>query len=161
MTHEYYMQEALKQASLAYEQEEIPVGAVIVAENRIIAKAHNQSEQLNDVTAHAEILAITAASNYLGAKYLNQCTLYVTLEPCVMCAGAIFWAQFATVVYGAMDEKRGYRRCQVVEEKRKTKTSKKYSEPVSILHPKTQVITGILENECQEILLKFFQKLRN
>ncbi|MDX2303406.1 MAG: nucleoside deaminase [Microscillaceae bacterium] len=146
MSHEYYMSLALKEAEIAYEQGEIPVGALIVAQNRIIAKAHNQNELLQDVTAHAEVLALTAATHFLGSKYLNDCTLYVTLEPCVMCAGALYWAQLGTLVFGASDLKRGFQRFQT---------------PSTLLHPKTQIITGILDTPCQEILKKFFQNLRN
>jgi tRNA(adenine34) deaminase len=141
---ERYMKEAFRQAQLAYENGEVPVGAVVVVNNRIIAKAHNQVEMLNDPTAHAEILAITAAAEFLGSKYLENCTMYVTLEPCVMCAGALNWAQLDTVYYGASDEKRGY-----------TLIGK------NILHPKTEVNTGIMALECEQILKDFFQKLRN
>ncbi|MCU0444135.1 MAG: nucleoside deaminase [Microscillaceae bacterium] len=146
MSHEYYMNQAYLQAEIAYEMGEIPVGAVVVANQKIIAKAHNQTEQLQDVTAHAEILAITAAANYLGSKYLPACTLYVTLEPCVMCAGAIAWAQIGTLVYGAGDEKRGF--SQINQGK-------------GILHPKTKVVKDIFAQPCQEILQQFFQDLRN
>jgi tRNA(adenine34) deaminase len=140
---EYYMQLALYEAQAAAEAGEIPVGAVVVCQDRIIAKARNQTEQLTDVTAHAEILAITAAAAYLGAKYLKDCTLYVTLEPCVMCAGALYWAQIGRVVYGAADEKRGF-----------SLLSK------NVLHPKTKVKKGVLETEIRELLKIFFQKLR-
>ncbi|MCU0339012.1 MAG: nucleoside deaminase [Spirosomaceae bacterium] len=140
---EYYMQLALYEAQAAAEAGEIPVGAVVVCQDRIIAKARNQTEQLTDVTAHAEILAITAAAAYLGAKYLKDCTLYVTLEPCVMCAGALYWAQIGRVVYGAADEKRGF-----------SLLSK------NVLHPKTKVKKGVLETEIRELLKNFFQKLR-
>ncbi len=140
---ERYMQEAFKQAQIAYEQGEVPVGAVIVANNRIIAKAHNQVEMLNDPTAHAEILAITAAAEFLGSKYLEDCTMYVTLEPCVMCAGALQWSHIDTIYYGASDSKRGY-----------SLMGK------NILHPKTKINTGIMADESQKILEDFFQKLR-
>lgn len=140
----YYMQQALAQARLAAESEEIPVGAVVVCDNRIIARAHNQTEKLTDVTAHAEILAITAASNALGSKYLSECTLFVTLEPCVMCAGALAWAQLGRVVYGASDDKRGFMR---------------YGGK-SLLHPKTKLELGVLQEECAELLKAFFQKKR-
>jgi tRNA(adenine34) deaminase len=141
---EYFMNEAYKQALIAQEEGEIPVGAVLVCQNRIIAKAYNQTEKLQDVTAHAEILAITAAENALGAKYLNECTLYVTLEPCVMCAGATFWAQLKKIVFGAYDPKRGYSRLTE-----------------NILHPKTQVISGIMEAESKALLDNFFKSLRS
>ncbi len=139
----HYMTEALRLGEEAAAAGEIPVGAVIVCQNRIIARAQNQTERLNDVTAHAEILAITAASEHLGAKYLPDCTLYVTLEPCPMCAGALFWAQIGRVVYGASDPKRGYSRLTP-----------------SPLHPKTIVQSGILETACSDLLLKFFSQLR-
>jgi tRNA(adenine34) deaminase len=137
------MNEALKQAKFAFEEGEIPVGAVIVSKNKIIARAYNQTERLNDVTAHAEMLAITAAENYLGAKYLNECRLYVTLEPCPMCAGALFWSQIGEVYFGASDVKRGFRQTNP-----------------HMLHPKTQVFSGILAKEAEQLVLEFFKKLR-
>jgi tRNA(adenine34) deaminase len=140
---EYFMREALRQAEKAFELGEIPVGAVIVAENRIIAKAHNQTEMLTDATAHAEMLAVTAASNYLGSKYLNDCTLYVTLEPCGMCAGALYWTQLGKIVFAAEDDKRGYR-----------------SINPSMVHPKTTVVQGPLTQECSALVSRFFKKLR-
>ena len=139
---EYFMELALKQAHEAFEQNEIPVGAVIQCEGKIIAKAHNQVETLNDSTAHAEILALTSAFNYFGAKYLPDCTLYVTLEPCVMCAGAIFWSQIGKLVVGAPDDKRGYSNYQVP------------------LHPKTEVISGIRSEEASELVSQFFNEIR-
>lgn len=143
MPDEYFMDIALGMAEEAAENGEIPVGAIVVCRNRIIAKARNQTEQLTDVTAHAELMAITAAEHYLGSKYLTDCTLYVTLEPCVMCAGALFWAQLGRLVIGATDPKRGYSRVQP-----------------SILHPKTRVETSILADESQALLAKFFNRLR-
>jgi len=143
-SHEYFMKHALTEAEKAFDKNEIPIGAVVVCNNQIIARAHNLTETLNDVTAHAEVQAITAAANYLGSKYLNDCTLYVTLEPCLMCAGAIFWAQLGTLVYGAFDEKRGF-----------TMLRK------SVLHPKTTVIHGILQAECTNLITCFFEKLRS
>lgn len=143
MSDDYFMEIALGLAEEAAEDGEIPVGAVIVCRNRIIAKARNQTERLNDVTAHAELVAITAAANHLGGKYLTDCTLYVTLEPCVMCAGALFWAQVSRLVIGASDPKRGYSRITP-----------------SLLHPKTRVETGILADESQALLAKFFRGLR-
>ena len=140
---EHFMREALKEAQKAFIADEIPVGAVVVCNKQIIARAHNLTERLNDATAHAEMQAFTSAENYLGSKYLNECTLYVTLEPCVMCAGAAFWTQIGEVVYGAKDKKRGF-----------TLLGKK------ILHPKTKVKFGILETECSEILKEFFRKNR-
>lgn len=140
---EYFMGEALKQAERAFEAGEVPVGAVVVAEKRIIARAHNQTEQLRDVTAHAEMLAITSAFNAIGAKYLNECTLYVTLEPCVMCAGALYWSQLGRLVYGARDEKRGFS-----------------LQGKNLLHPRTEVSQGLLNEESEKLLKRFFAQLR-
>ncbi|MFN4145725.1 MAG: nucleoside deaminase [Runella sp.] len=140
---EYFMQLAIYEAEAAAQAGEIPVGAVVVCRDRIIAKAHNQTEHLTDVTAHAEILAITAAAHYLGSKYLRDCTLYVTLEPCAMCAGALYWAQIGRIVYGASDEKRGYSMVKP-----------------TLLHPKTIVKKGVLEENITQLLKIFFQKLR-
>jgi tRNA(adenine34) deaminase len=140
---EHYMMEALSLAREAARAGEVPVGAVVVSKGRIIARTRNETEKLTDVTAHAEILAITAASEYLGGKYLDNCTLYVTLEPCVMCAGALYWSQIGRIVFGAPDEKRGYRRLNT-----------------PVLHPKTSVHYGVLEEECREVILKFFRRLR-
>ncbi len=139
-----YMKEAYKQAQFAFEAGEIPVGAVIVCANKIIARTYNQTERLHDVTAHAEMLAITAAANHLQAKYLNMCTLYVTLEPCVMCAGALSWAQVGKIVYGASDLRKGFSLL-----------------PAPVLHPKTKVVSGIMSAECKTLLNQFFLKLRN
>jgi len=143
-TDEYFMKEAIFEAEKAFEEGEIPVGAVIVWKNRIIGRGHNLTETLNDPTAHAEIQAITAATNTIGGKYLTECTLYVTLEPCVMCAGACFWAQLGSVVYGADDEKRGY---SLINQ--------------NILHPTTKIIKGIMKEKCTVLLKSFFQNLRN
>ena len=140
---EHFMKEALKEAQKAYDEDEVPVGAVIVCENKIIARAHNMTERLNDVTAHAEMLAYTSATDFLGGKYLSECTLYVTLEPCIMCAGAGYWTQLKKIVYGASDLKRGY---SILNE--------------NILHPKTTVISGVLNNECSELITRFFAKKR-
>ena len=140
---EHFMRAALDEARKAAEKQEVPVGAVIVCGDTIIARAHNLTETLNDPTAHAEMQAITAATNYLGGKYLSGCKVYITLEPCVMCAGALNWSQIPEVIYGAADEKRGYT---------------KYSS--SILHPKTKVRSSILENECSELMVKFFRSKR-
>ncbi|MEN8250326.1 MAG: nucleoside deaminase [Bacteroidota bacterium] len=145
---EYYMHQAFQQALIAEEENEIPVGAVVVCNEKIIAKAYNQTEKLNDVTAHAEMLALTSAFNYLGAKYLPDCTLYVTLEPCVMCAGAAFWSQIGRVVYGAPDEKRGYSLAE-------TKSNR------NILHPKTKVQHGVLADQCGALVSDFFKSIRN
>lgn len=140
---EHFMKQALVEAQKAYDVDEVPVGAVVVCDNRIIARAHNLTERLNDVTAHAEMQAFTAAAEYLGGKYLNECTLYVTLEPCVMCAGGAMWAQLARLVYGARDDKRGF-----------MNTSKK------ILHPKTEVVSGLLAEESSALLKQFFLERR-
>ena len=140
---EYFMQKALEQAQIALEFDEVPVGAVIVCNNQIIARGHNYIEHLNDVTAHAEMQAFTSAADYLGGKYLNECTLYVTLEPCIMCGGASFWTQIKRIVYGASDEKRGF-----------------LSVKRSVLHPKTEVTKGIHEEKCSKILQDFFQHKR-
>ena len=140
---EYFMNEALKEAQKAYERNEVPVGAVIVSNRTIIARAHNLTETLNDVTAHAEMQAFTAAAAYLGGKYLNECTLFVTLEPCVMCAGAAYWTQLGGIIYGAPDEKRGYR---LVDH--------------PLLHPKTEVASGVLAAECRMLLTQFFKNRR-
>ncbi|TNE56322.1 MAG: nucleoside deaminase [Bacteroidetes bacterium] len=139
----YFMKQAFLEAQKAYEQDEIPVGAVIVADQQIIARAHNLTQKLNDVTAHAEIQAITAASNFIGGKYLNDCTLYVTLEPCPMCAGALYWSQIKKVVFAARDEKRGASRIKE-----------------SLYHPKTVVENGIMAEECSQLLQQFFQQKR-
>lgn len=140
---EYFMREALKEAEKAYQKDEVPVGAIIVWKNKIIARSHNLIEQLNDVTAHAEMQAITAATNYIGGKYLKECTIYVTLEPCPMCAGAIAWAQLDELVFGAYDLKRGY---------------SLFSE--TILHPKTKIKKAVLADECKDIIQKFFSEKR-
>ena len=143
LTDEFFMREALKLAVEAGQAGQIPVGAVVVCGQRVIGKGCNQTEALRDVTAHAELLALTAASQHLGAKFLKDCTLYVTLEPCPMCAGALYWAQLGRLVYGATDEKRGYTRVGG-----------------SLLHPKTNVTTGILGEECATLVRSFFQRLR-
>ena len=139
----YFMKKAIQEAEVAFEKGEIPVGAVIVVEDRIIARAHNLTETLNDVTAHAEMQAITAAANFLGGKYLQNCTLYVTLEPCQMCAGALYWSQISKIVYGARDTERG---CINMETK---------------LHPKTILNGGVLEDEASALLKRFFIEKRN
>lgn len=143
MTDEYYMRKALEQAQLAFDSDEVPVGAVVVCRDRIIARAHNLTETLNDVTAHAEMQAITAAANALNGKYLDVCTLYVTVEPCIMCAGAIGWSQLGRVVYGAADPKRGYA-----------------AFAPHVLHPKTEVVHGVLEAECAQLMKDFFKRKR-
>ncbi len=140
----YFMKQALAEAEKARDAGEVPVGAIVVSDGRIIARAHNQTEQLTDVTAHAEILAITAAAGHLGSKYLQDCTLYVTLEPCVMCAGALAWAQMGRVAYGASDEKRGF---MLYGGK-------------TLLHPKTRLEMGIMEADCSELMTTFFKAKR-
>lgn len=141
-TDEYFMKMALQEAEAAFEKDEVPVGCIIVSNNRVIARSHNLTETLNDVTAHAEMQAITSAANFLGGKYLQNCTMYITLEPCVMCAGALNWSQISKVVIGARDEQRGF-------------INKNLS-----LHPKTEVVNGILANECSQIVLDFFRSKR-
>jgi tRNA(adenine34) deaminase len=142
-TDEYFMREALKEANKAFDDGEIPVGAVVRCQNKIIARTHNQTERLTDSTAHAEMLAVTSATNYLGSKYLDECTLYVTLEPCVMCAGALHWAQLQKLVYGASDVQRGYTLV---------------SSP--LLHPRTEVVKGINAAESKDLIDRFFKRLR-
>ena len=138
-----YMKMALDEAAKAYAQGEVPVGAVVVCKGRVIARAHNLTETLTDVTAHAEMQAVTAAANYLGGKYLNECTLYVTVEPCIMCAGALGWAQLQRLVYGAADEKRGYQRFAP-----------------QALHPKAEVVSGVMADECSDLMKHFFSQRR-
>lgn len=142
-TDERYMRKALEEAQMAFDEDEIPIGAVIVCQDRVIARAHNLTETLHDVTAHAEMQAITAAADLLGGKYLSKCTLYVTVEPCVMCAGAIGWAQIQRIVYGASDDKRGYR---------------KYAPHA--MHPKASITCGVLEEECRTLMRQFFEGKR-
>ena len=141
-TDEYFMKKALQEAEIAFEKGEVPVGAIVVVDDKIIARSHNLTELLNDVTAHAEMQAITAAANFIGGKYLKGCTLYVTLEPCQMCAGALYWSQVSKIVFGARDEQRGFL----------TLGTK--------LHPKTQVNHGVLPKECSELILRFFAEKR-
>lgn len=141
-TDEYFMRKALHEAEIAFEKGEIPVGAIVVIENKVIAKSHNLSELLHDVTAHAEMQSITAAANFLGGKYLKNCTLYVTLEPCQMCAGALYWSQISKIVFGATDEQRGYQKLGTQ------------------LHPKTAVVSGVLAEECGQLMKQFFANRR-
>jgi tRNA(adenine34) deaminase len=143
-TDEYFMKQALMEAERAFHADEIPVGAIIVSNNKIIAKAHNQTELLNDVTAHAEIIAITSAASHLGAKYLQECTMFITLEPCVMCAGALYWSQIGRVVYGADDDKKGFMRFGK-----------------EMLHPSTKLEFGIMYEECSHLLKEFFKMKRS
>ena len=142
-TDEYFMKEAIKEARKAFSADEVPIGCVIVMDNRIIARGHNLTETLNDVTAHAEMQAITAAANYIGGKYLTECSIYITLEPCLMCAGALRWAQVSRIVFGAYDQKYGFGR---------------YIE--NITHPKTSISGGIMEAECGQLLKDFFGRKR-
>ncbi len=144
MTDQFYMEKALEQAFTAYEADEVPVGAVLVCGDRILGRGYNQTEHLNDVTSHAEMIALSAATEYLGSKYLPDCTLYVTVEPCVMCAGALKWAQIGRLVYGAADDKYGFM---------------KFGR--EILHPKTKVEYGLLEEPCSQLMKQFFKKKRN
>ena len=141
-TDEYFMKKALQEAEMAFEKGEIPVGAIIVVNNTVIARSHNLTELLNDVTAHAEMQSITAAANYLGGKYLIGCTLYVTLEPCQMCAGALYWSQISKIVYGASDENRGFMKMGTQ------------------LHPKTTVVRGVMANEAADLMKRFFAERR-
>ena len=141
-TDEYFMKKALQEAQIAFDKDEIPVGAIIVIDNKIIARSHNLTELLNDVTAHAEMQAITAAANFLGGKYLKNCTLYVTIEPCQMCAGALYWSQISKIVFGARDEQRGYLKLG------------------ALLHPKTEVIHNVLANEATALMNLFFAQKR-
>ncbi len=141
---EYFMNEALKEANKAFDEGEVPVGAIIVCKDHIVARAYNLTETLNDVTAHAEMQAFTAAANYLGSKYLHDCTLYVTLEPCLMCAGGAYWTQIGRIVYGADDEKRGFSLLKV-----------------PVLHPATQLEKGILAKACSHLMTEFFQRKRS
>ncbi len=141
-TDEYFMKKALQEAQMAFDKGEIPVGAIIVIADKVIARGHNATEMLNDVTAHAEMQSITAAANFLGGKYLKECTLYVTLEPCQMCAGALYWSQISKIVFGARDEQRGFI----------TMGTK--------LHPKTTVVSGVMANEASELMKKFFAERR-
>jgi tRNA(adenine34) deaminase len=155
MTDEYYMLQALKEARKAFEEDEVPIGAIIIMNNKIISRGHNETEKLKDPTAHAEIIALTSAFNYLGGKYLQDATIYITVEPCLMCAGALYWSKIGKVVYGADDEKNGYR---------------KYVLPVPSIesagigpwpfHPKTELVKGVLKEECAMLMKTFFQSKR-
>lgn len=147
MTDDYYMQQALKQAALAYEADEVPIGAIIVMQNRIIAKAFNQVEKLNDSTAHAEILALTSAFNFLGSKYLPEASLYVTIEPCLMCAGALYWSKIGKLVYGANDIKHG-------------SLSSPFGSGRHPFHPKTEIISGVCQDDCAALIRQFFKTKR-
>lgn len=143
LTDEYFMQEALKEAQKAFDLDEVPVGAVIVCNEQVIARAHNLTERLTDATAHAEMQAFTSASNFLGAKFLEECTLYVTIEPCVMCAGASYWTRIGKIVFGAHDPKKGFSKISP-----------------NILHPKTKLESGLLEKECSRLMTRYFKSKR-
>lgn len=145
MDDEHFMRQALIQAKIAFEEDEVPIGAVVVINNKIIARGYNQVEKLQDPTAHAEIIALTSAFNYLGSKYLPEATIYITIEPCLMCAGAMYWSKIGRVVYGASDEKNGY-----------LHTTKENSP----FHPKTEIVTGVLQLECAELIKTFFRQKR-
>jgi tRNA(adenine34) deaminase len=145
MTDDYFMQQALKEANKAYDDGEVPVGAVVVMGERVIARGHNQVERLNDPTAHAEIIALTSAFNYLGSKYLPDASIYITVEPCLMCAGALYWSKVSRIIWGADDEKNGHKRI---------------TEPNWPFHPKTEVVKGILKPECTELMKRFFRERR-
>lgn len=146
MDHEHFMKQALREAKNAYDEGEVPIGAVVVINDKIIARGYNQVEKLNDPTAHAEIIALTAAFNYLGSKYLPDATLYVTIEPCLMCTGALYWSKIGNIVYGAADEKNGYKHI----------TQENWP-----FHPKTQLVKGVLEEECARLIKDFFLEQRN
>jgi tRNA(adenine34) deaminase len=146
MTHDDFMKQALQQAQRAFAEDEVPVGAVIVLNNRIIARGYNQVEKLSDPTAHAEIIALTSAFNFLGSKYLPEASIYITVEPCLMCAGALYWSKIGAVVYGASDPKNGY---------------KHITQETSPFHPKTRLISGVLERDCSELMKDFFARKRN
>lgn len=145
MNHEHYMKLALAEAQKAFDAEEVPVGAIVVMQEKIIARAHNQVELLNDSTAHAEVLALTTAFNFLGSKYLPEATLYVTVEPCLMCSGALYWSKIGSIVFGAYDDKNSYRRS--------TGTNNPF-------HPKTEIIGGVMQEECASLMKEFFKRLR-
>jgi tRNA(adenine34) deaminase len=146
---EHFMQQALKEARKAYDEDEVPVGVVIVMDEKIIARGHNQTERLTDATAHAEIIALTSCFNYLGSKYLPDATIYITVEPCLMCAGALYWSKIGRIVYGADDDKNGYRRMMTVGQA-----------SISPFHPKTQLLTGVLKDECAALMTNFFRAKR-
>ncbi len=152
-TDEYYMKQALKEAQKAFDNGEVPIGAVIVMQDKIIARAYNQVEKLNDATAHAEIIALTSAYNFLGSKYLPEAALYVTIEPCLMCAGALYWSKISKIVYAADDERNGYR-------KYLTPAPSPYGEGRNPFHPKTEIVSGICKDECTALIKKFFKARR-
>jgi tRNA(adenine34) deaminase len=172
MTDEYYMQQALKEAQKAYDEDEVPIGAVVVMGNKIIARGHNQTERLNDSTAHAEVIALTSAFNYLGSKYLPEATIYITVEPCLMCAGALYWSKIGRVVYGAEDEKNGYRR-GLGQDSKPAGTSEGMVATGALpqaaylpvqgawpFHPRTELVKGVMKEECTRLMKEFFQSKR-
>jgi tRNA(adenine34) deaminase len=160
MNDEHYMQQALKEARKAYADDEVPIGAVIVMEDKIIARGYNQTERLTDPTAHAEIIALTSAFNYLGSKYLGVATIYITVEPCLMCAGALYWSKIGRVVYGAEDEKNGYRRGLRLEDLPGSRPQGINAPGPWPFHPKTTLVGGILKEECARLMQEFFQSKR-
>ncbi|MGK2864025.1 MAG: nucleoside deaminase [Chitinophagaceae bacterium] len=158
MTHEYYMMQALKEAKLAFEEDEIPIGSVVVLNEKVIARGRNMTEKLNDPTAHAEMIALTSAFNTLGSKYLPEATLYITVEPCLMCAGAIYWSKLGRIVYGADDEKNGYKR--MMRGNTSAPASGANWEGAWPFHPKTELIRGILKDDCSKLMKDFFKAKR-
>jgi tRNA(adenine34) deaminase len=167
MTDEHFMQQALKEAQKAYDEDEVPVGAVIVMNDKIIARGHNQTERLTDSTAHAEIIALTSCFNYLGSKYLPEATIYITVEPCLMCAGALYWSKIGKIVYGADDEKNGYRRMMSSGNPQNTQPTPAplpgvtASQTLSPFHPRTVLVTGVLKEECARLMTSFFRAKRS
>lgn len=159
-TPEYFMHEALKEAKKAFDADEVPIGAIIVSNEKIIARAHNLTERLNDVTAHAEMQAFTSAANFLGGKYLDECTLYVTIEPCLMCAGASYWTRIGTIIFGARDEKKGFLSQLSVFNPPARKSIVVNYQAGNILHPSTKLQGGLLEEECATLMKEFFRKKR-
>jgi tRNA(adenine34) deaminase len=158
MTHEYYMMQALKEAKKAFEEEEIPIGAVVVVNEKIIARGHNMTERLNDPTAHAEMIALTSAFNSLGSKYLPDATLYITVEPCLMCAGAIYWSKVGKIVYGADDEKNGYKK--MMRSNSSPANGGGGFEGAWPFHPKTELIRGVMQEDCARLMKDFFKNKR-
>jgi tRNA(adenine34) deaminase len=160
MTDEHYMQQALKEARKAYSEEEVPIGAIIVLGDKIIARGHNQTERLNDCTAHAEIIALTSAFNFLGSKYIPDASIYITIEPCLMCAGALYWSKVGRVVFGAEDEKNGYRRGIITPSSHTPDQHPFINSPGWPFHPRTVLSKGILKEECATLMQEFFRERR-
>lgn len=159
MSDEQFMEMAFQQAQRAFDEDEVPIGAVIVLNNKIIAKGYNQVEKLNDPTAHAEIIALTSAFNFLGSKYLPGASIYITIEPCLMCAGALYWSKISRIIYGAADEKNGYKRWVFSPEGGDLRSGAKLGEGAPF-HPKTELVTGVLKEKCAHLIVDFFQKKR-